>query len=228
MQVDNTSGLGLLQSPEPPRTEDNNPGEIGQEAFLRLLIAQLEHQDPLSPIENNEFTTQLAQFNTLQQMETMNVNLTSLLDAQESMNGFQASNLIGKQVHAQGNTIQLSAGQGTSLQYKLAGDSANTTINIYGQDGNLIYSLATGNQTSGDQIVDWDGRNAQGGLAPDGAYTFTVSAVDHNGKQINADTFIQGTVEGIEFVNKHPQLLINGNQIELSSIIRVTEENAPQ
>ena len=223
MQVNNANELGLLQGPPLPETNSDSPGALGKGAFLRLLIAQLEHQDPLSPIENSEFTTQLAQFNTLEQIETMNVNLTALLASQESMSAFQASGLIGKEVQAQGNTTQVRQGEGSALQYRLSDNSAKVSINVYDERGNLVQTLEAINQPSGDQVVAWNGHNAQDAVVPDGTYTFTVSAIDNTGEAVGVDTFMQGRVEGVEFVGNRPLLLVGGNRIELSSIVSVTE-----
>lgn len=231
MQIDSTSALGLLKGPETsPVNPVNNESskKVGKDAFLRLLIAQLEHQDPISPTENTEFTAQLAQFNTLEQIETMNSNLTSLLQAQETMNGFQAFNFIGKQIQAHGNSIQVHSGQASTLRYTLAGNSTATTLDIYNQDNGLVQRLEAHNEGPGDHVITWDGRNAQGERVPEGTYTFTVSAVNRAGGQINTDTLIQGKVEGIEFVNNRPQLLIDGRQIELSSVISLTENDTAQ
>lgn len=227
MQIDGTNASTSLSGTEAPKVETKS-GEVGKEAFLRLLIAQLEHQDPMSPIENTEFTAQLAQFNTLEQIQAMNDNLRSLLDAQESMNGFQASNLIGKRIQAQGNSIQVQPGQSTPLPYQLAGDSRSTTIDIYNQNGVLMKRIETPNQAAGDHVLTWDGRDTQGNSVPPGTYTFTVSAVDGAGGQVDADTFIQGIVEGVKFTNNQPQLLLGGKQIDLNSILSVTENTTSQ
>ena len=228
MQVNSVTEVGLPQDPPTSETRADSSGEVSKDTFLTLLIAQLEHQDPLSPMDNAEFTTQLAQFNTLEQIEAMNLNLSALLDSQESMSSFQTSALIGKEVQAQGNTVHLNQGAASPLHYRLSDDSASVSINIYNDEGNLVHTLAETNQPSGDQIVPWDGNNSQSGLLPDGTYTFTVSATNSTGEAVDVDTFIQGTVEGVQFVGNRPLLMVGGSQIELSSLLSVTENSNTQ
>src|SRR5262245_45187812 len=100
--------------------------ESPKETFMKLLVAQLEHQNPLSPMDNAQFTQQLAQFTSLEQLQSMNANLSALMQAQTTTNGLQAATLIGNQIQAQANTTHVpKQGAATPFQYTLAADSAN-------------------------------------------------------------------------------------------------------
>src|SRR5215468_11326488 len=111
--------------------------ENPKETFMKLLVAQLEHQNPLSPMDNTQFTQQLAQFTSLEQLQAMNANLSALMSAQTTTNGLQASTLIGKEVRAQGNTTHVQkSGEATPLQYTLAADSAKVQIDVQDKTGN--------------------------------------------------------------------------------------------
>ncbi len=195
--------------------------QVGQDTFLQLLIAQLEHQDPLSPMDNVQFTAQLAQFNTLEQLETMNKGMQALLAAQEITNSVQAASLIGKEVRAQGNTIHLSPGQSSDLTYYLPADSAQVTINIFNESGNLVQTLEQSTQNAGEHTLSWDGKGTQGNTLPEGNYLFVVTATDAAGKTIPVETFLEGTVEEVVFEANRPYVVVEGNWIDISAIVSV-------
>src|SRR5919109_3622179 len=110
--------------PASPGAAQGTTKESPKETFMKLLVAQLEHQNPLSPMDNMQFTQQLAQFTSLEQLQSMNANLSALMTAQTTTNGLQAATLIGKQIQAQANTTQVTKqGAATPLQYRLAADS---------------------------------------------------------------------------------------------------------
>ena len=217
MQVSNVSEqTSTLVSSTSGRAKD-----ASRETFLRLLIAQLEHQNPLSPVEGAEFTAQLAQFSALEQLQTMNVNLDALVTAQERLKGLQAADLIGKEVKAQGSMVSLRQGKTSPLQYALATDSPKVTISILDNAGNLVRSIEKLGQKAGVQSVSWDGQNAPGVALPDGEYRFVVLARDSAGNPVGVETFFQGKVEGVEYVEGRPSLLVGGRQVALASLLSV-------
>src|SRR5438270_7861957 len=130
--------------------------ENPKETFMKLLVAQLEHQNPLSPMDNTQFTQQLAQFTSLEQLQSMNANLSALMTAQTTTNGLQAATLIGKQVQAQANTTQVSKqGETTPFQYTLAADSASAQIDVLDGAGNSTRTSNTRTRNAGPQTLTW-------------------------------------------------------------------------
>jgi flagellar basal-body rod modification protein FlgD len=207
-------------------TSDKGSGstaELGRDMFLELLIAQLENQDPLAPTENAEFTAQLAQFSSLEQMEAMQTKLAALVAAQETANSIQTAGLIGKEVKAQSNTVQLHQGEAPDLRYTLAADSAKVTISIFNDAGNLVRTIELADQQAGEQVVSWSGIDAQGNSLPDGEYIFMVAAEDSTGTPVFAQTFVQGRVEGVEYQADQPFLLIGGNRVDPGALISIQE-----
>lgn len=198
--------------------------ETPKEAFLNLLVAQLEHQNPLSPVENTEFTAQLAQFTSLEQLQAMNTNLTALMSAQSAANGLQAAVLIGKQVQAQGNSTHISTdGQVAPLHYTLGGASTKVEITIADKAGNNVRTLKPGTQKAGTQEVKWDGKNDQGSALPEGAYRYTVNAEDKDGRTVSVNTSLNGIVDSVTYVDKNPYLVVGGTQVGLDDITQVTQ-----
>ena len=198
------------------------PADVGtQDTFLKLLVAQLEHQDPLSPMENIEFTGQLAQFRTLEQIEAMNASLNTLANLQGGTARVQAVDYIGREIRAEGNAFRVSSGEASPLQYELAAGSASASVSIIDEQGLLVQTLDLAAQPAGEQVVRWDGRDASGNTVPDGTYRFSVTAQDQSGDAVPVRTRIQGVVEGVEMEGNTPFLLVGGNRVGLASLISV-------
>ena len=210
-----TASPGVAQS-----TTKENP----KETFMKLLVAQLEHQNPLSPMDNAQFTQQLAQFTSLEQLQSMNANLSALMQAQTTTNGLQAATLIGKQVQAQANTTHVpQQGEATPFQYTLAADSPSVQIDVLDQAGNTTRTINARNQKTGPQTLTWDGKDAAGKPLPVGDYHFQVAATDKAGKPVAVEESLQGTVEGVTYDGNQPYLIVGGNRVELSALTNIKQ-----
>jgi len=210
-----TAYPGVAQS-----TTKENP----KETFMKLLVAQLEHQNPLSPMDNTQFTQQLAQFTSLEQLQSMNANLSALMHAQTTTNGLQAATLIGKQVQAQANTTHVpTQGEATPFQYTLAADSPSVQIDVLDQAGNTTRTINARNQKAGPQTLTWDGKDAAGKPLPVGDYHFQVAATDKAGKPVTVEESLQGTVEGVTYDGNQPYLIVGGNRVELSALTNIKQ-----
>ncbi len=227
MEVSLTSAPASTSSPS-TATNAAEPNAIGRNAFLNLLIAQLEHQNPLSPMENTEFTAQLAQFSVLEQMEAMNSSLGALLSSQEALGGMQATGFIGKEIRAAGNAIGVRQGETPSVSYTLDADSTHVNIRIANDAGHIVRTITEVNQSAGEHTIPWNGRGDLGNALPDGTYHITVGATDGAGEAVDADTMMQGIVEGIEFEQNRPLLLVGGSRLEFSSVLSVRDVGAEE
>jgi flagellar basal-body rod modification protein FlgD len=186
---------------------------MGKDDFFKMMIAQLQHQDPLNPLDGTEFTAQLAQFSSLEQLTNMNEQLEILGLYQASLNNAQSISLIGKEITAIGDVIKVD-GASVDLAYNLSESAAKVTIRIYDEGANLVATLEPGSQQEGENSVTWD----CGGIAS-GNYSFDVSANDANGDAISAYTLITGEVTGIAFKGGFfPYLSVNGQDIPLGNI----------
>jgi flagellar basal-body rod modification protein FlgD len=154
--------------------------QVTQDDFLKLLISQLQNQDPLKPLDNQEFAQQLATFNSLEQLISVNQKLGTLADTMSKSNQFSASNLLGKQVITSGNQISVGNGQEprSPIRSMLMLPKWPWILN---STGDVVRHLQLTNQSAGDQTVPWDGKNSVGAAVPAGAYTFDVSATDSKG-----------------------------------------------
>jgi flagellar basal-body rod modification protein FlgD len=203
-----------------PVAGSTNLGNIAGnfDAFLRLLTTQLQHQDPLSPLDTNQFTQQLVQFASVEQQINMNTSLSTLISLQQTAQATQALSFLGATVVVGGNTAQLANGQAT-WRYAVAGP-ATATINVSNATGQLVYSTTQAVQP-GTQTFTWNGRNSVGNVMPAGDYTIAISATGANGQPVAVATQVEGVVSGVN-VNANPiTLTINGQSYPLNQITQV-------
>ena len=201
---------------------------LGKDDFLMLLVEQLKNQDPLNPMESTEFTAQLAQFSSLEQLTNMNESLQYSQLYQSSINNAQAVGFIGKTIKASGDSINVKDGMSGQIQFDLAGNAETVNIHIYDSSDNLVKTINCGALNDGEQSMAWDGTHDNGETVPDGTYTFVVSAADAGGETIEASTYITAEVTGVTFKDGNAYLLAGDIEISMSDVIEVTENNDPE
>lgn len=197
---------------------------LGKDDFLRLLVMQMRFQDPLKPMENTEFTAQLAQFSSLDKLSSISDGISSLSDSQGRVNNVQSVSYIGKEVKASGNKVYLGEDTHSAvIGYTLSKDMSEVTGHIFDMDGKEIRTISIGQQGAGAQSAVWDGRNNSGDPVSSGAYIFSVTAKDIEGKESDALTNVDGIVTSISFRNGSPYLMVGGIGVPASNIIEVKE-----
>jgi flagellar basal-body rod modification protein FlgD len=197
--------------------------EANQDMFFKLLITQLQNQDPTNPMDGTEFTAQLAQFSQLEKLDTMNSSLGYLQLYLASLNNAQTVDFIGKEIKARGNAVELAAGGSADLSYSLAGDAHSVTIEIYDKDEQLVRSLTLQPQNVGDQTENWDGNDSNGHHVGAGVYTFEVKAADADGGVVESSTYLTGAVDSVTFEDGITYLLVGGRKVAIGDIITVKD-----
>ena len=166
-----------------------------QNRFLTLLVAQLENQDPLNPLENTELTSQLAQMSTVQGIEQLNTALSSLVNSLADTQAVQASALIGNTVLVPGSNMTLSEGSAYG-GVNLAAPAEQVTVSIIDSTGKVVQTQTLGAQEAGNVLFSWDGATSSGTTAGDGAYTFKVAATSGT-SAVTAEALQLGTVSAL-------------------------------
>jgi flagellar basal-body rod modification protein FlgD len=193
------------------------------ETFLSLLTAQLKNQDPLSPVDSNQFTSQLTQMSGVEQQLLTNDLLTSLLSAQQSGGLSGAANYIGKDTTAAWSAMKLDGGQAT-WSYELAADAATTTLDVLDAGGRVVWSGPAPDRTEGTHDFTWDGKTSAGGqLADGGVYTLKVTAKTGADETIDSQTLVRGRITGVELYNGEPYLTVGNSILPLSTVIALQE-----
>ena len=196
---------------------------MGKEDFLTLLVAQLQHQDPLNPAESTEFTAQLAQFSSLEQLQNIETTLNGFEVYQSTLNNIQSSGFIGKTVTATGSMFGVNGGNPDPIRFDLVNDADSVYIQIYDNFGGFVTDIQAGARQAGEQQVAWDGRDSNGATVADGAYTFTVMAMNTDGAIVSANSYTTGIVTGVDYKTGATNLLINDREVPISSVIRIEE-----
>ena len=215
-----TSGLNPVTTGSTELAAAQQP-VLGKEDFLNLLITQLQNQDPLNPTDSTEFTAQLAQFSSLEQLSNVNDNLEQLQDFQASINNSQAVTLIGKEITAKGNFLSLTADKQVGCDFSLEENAAVVVVSIYDSTGEFIKSFQSENLKAGEHTLFWDGTDKDGNRMAEGAYTFELQASDTKGKDIKTTTFFNGTVDKVTFENNQAYLISKTQKIAIGDVIRV-------
>jgi flagellar basal-body rod modification protein FlgD len=166
--------------------------------FLSLLTTQLKNQDPTSPMDTNQFTSQLVQFTSVSEQISTNATLGQLLTASLAQQLGQASNLVGTQVSFSGGTLPLQGG--TARVDFQSGGAQPVQISVYDSNGSAVHT-ETVNATDGSNTWSWNGKGPNGVKMPDGAYSVAVTAA---GTNLNFQAV--GTVTGAEQANQAIQL----------------------
>ena len=197
---------------------------LGKDDFLKLLVGQLQYQDPLNPQKGTEFAAQLAQFSSLEQMQNMNDNMTNSLNTNyllsSSINNALASNFVGKNVKANSNQFYWQGGSAERLGDNLSQNAVKVDVTIRDSNGVPIRTLR-GGVNSGENIILWDGKDDRGQIVDEGAYTFDVTAKDGKSNVISASTFIFGNVNGVRYDQNGTVFLVDGVSVKLADILEV-------
>jgi len=186
--------------------------------FLQLLTTQLQHQDPTSPLDPNQFTQELVQFSSVEQQINTNTSLTTMIALQQTQQAASALQFIGANVAVSGTTAQLANGQ-ASWNYSVT-QPATASINILDSSGTTVYSTSQTVQP-GSQSFVWNGMDSQGNSFPSGPYTISISAVGTSGQSVPVTTQIQGVVTGVDVSKNPPNLTIAGQAYPLNQITQV-------
>jgi flagellar basal-body rod modification protein FlgD len=166
-----------------------------QDYFLKLLVAQMNNQDPLNPMDSAQMTSQLAQLNTVQGINKLSTQLDTLLGDATSSQSLQASSLVGHNALVPGTTLALANGQAVG-GVNLASDVDKLTITVKDSSGAVIHTADLGKQSQGLVNFVWDGTTDSGTAAAAGSYTFTATA-SLAGSKVVADTLSFGQVSSV-------------------------------
>ena len=190
--------------------------------FLLLLTTQLQNQDPLEPLDTNDFTQQLVQFSGVEQQIKMNTNLETLLGLQISNANVAALGFIGKEIQAVGRNGYLKDGQ---MKYRIAASSQPVEMNVLirNKAGDTVRTIKLASPSASATDYVWDGLNENGVPQPDGIYEIKVQALDGEGQEIDTFTAISGVVTAVKTNDGAIILSINDLLVEEASVIGVSQ-----
>lgn len=193
--------------------------------FLKLLVAQLQNQDPLSPMDSTEFTTQLVQFSGVEQAISTNKNLESLLGLSRTNFNSSLVGYLGKEVTFQGDTTALRAGK-AEWTYTLPEAASASELRLFDGAGRLVW-FGPGATAAGAHVLAWDGRDMNGAALPEGNYRLVIDARDGASEAIKASIVVRGTVTGLATEAGTTQLSVDGRNVPVDQVQSVRMAASP-
>src|SRR5215475_14514041 len=188
------------------------------QTFLTLLTTQLKNQNPLDPLDTNQFTQQLVQFAQVEQQLKQNEQLATLVSIEKTAQSTTALAFVGQNVAVDGQTATLKNSSATwSFQVP---KPISATVTITNATGQTVYS-GSFTMDTGLQTFSWDGRDNTGTLWPDGKYTISVTGKDASGQTVSVPTEVEGIVDSVDLNQTPPVLSMGGQDYTLDKLKRV-------
>jgi len=198
---------------------------LGKDDFLRLFVTRLANQDPSSPMQDEQFIAQMAQFTQLEQLQNMNNNLEKALSSDlvlsQTINNTMATSLIGRSVKVQSNSVVIDQSGVATIPYELDKPANDVTIEITGADGSLVRALRVDGASAGSNQITWDGLDANGVPVAPGQYDLKMIATDAEGNAVPVTAYFNGTVDGVRYVDGAGMLTVGNVLIPLSDVLEI-------
>ncbi len=197
---------------------------LDKDAFMKLMLTQMKHQDPTNPMQAHEMASQLASFTSLEQLQNLNSTLTEMKKDQAPMANYEMLNFIGKSVS--GDSAEIVRSQGDKdheFKFNLGKESTDVTIKLTNSNGDVVRSFEIKNLKAGENSMKWNGQDDKGVEQTAGVYKFEVEAKDKTGNKVTVDTKFDGTISGVNFSSAGPVLMIGNRGVKLSDVKKIVD-----
>jgi len=208
--------LNISRRPQP-----KGNGELGQEEFLKLMTAQMNNQDPMKPMQDGEFFSQIAQFSSVSGIQELQSSFAQVATALQSNQALQASTMVGRTVMIPSDEAVFDGSEPVNGKVGVASPTPELTVNVYNKTGELVRSMRMGAQNAGEADFSWDGRNEAGELMTAGDYRIEAIA-QTGGESIELGTLLAEKVESVTLGNDGVTLdLASDRSVPLSGVKQV-------
>jgi len=221
MAVNDVSNNSAIQDLFNSKVKDasNNVGDVakaasgnqslGKDAFLQLLVTQLKNQNPLDPQDNGAFVAQLAQFSSLEGINTLNDSVNAISANYSSSQALQASSLVGRSIIIQTDKAMVDTSKSMAGSVAVTSAVGNVSVKITDKDGNAVRTIDMGAQSAGKADFIWDGKNDAGEVVEPGTYTFKASTKNDAGDSVALVTSLPATVTSVTLSQTGGEMLLN-------------------
>jgi flagellar basal-body rod modification protein FlgD len=209
---------------DPSKKRKVGSNELDKDAFLKLMLAQMKHQDPTNPLKSHEMAAQLAQFTSLEQLFNINESLGEMKKTQDPRTNFQALEFIGKAVSGDSSKVTRAKGDKEhDFNFNLPAAASEMKVKVRNAAGDFVRTFDLKNVKAGPQKITWNGITENGDEARPGEYTFMVEAKSSNGAKIVPKTDFEGRITGVNFTVTGPVLMIGNQTVRLSDVRKIVD-----
>lgn len=195
---------------------------MDKDAFLKLLVAQIQYQDPLSPMQGTEYVSQLSQFSMVEQAVNQSTRLDDVNSQLRGLGNNEATALVGKRVTVRGKVMSFDGITAQTSAVNLNGPAQNVTARIVDANGRTVRTIPLGSRSAGALAVTWDGKTDAGGTAPAGNYQLKIDAKAADGSPVDTTQDVSGVVQKVSFDKGYPELLLDSGALApISDLVAV-------
>lgn len=203
--------------------------KMDKDSFMKLMLAQMKHQDPTNPMQSHELAAQLAQFSSVEQLQNVNTTLTRMEAGQKPTEGFQALNFIGKAVSGDSAKLtRLKGDRDHDLSFTLPDNAKEVSIRVRNENGETIRTVKLKDMKTGANKFTWNGLDERGMAAPAGEYQFFIDATSNNGGKLAAKTDFEGMITGVNYTSEGPLLLVGNQSVKLKDVKKIVDPGLMQ
>ena len=196
--------------------------DMGKDTFINLLTTQMQNQDPLSPMDNQQFIQQLTSFSSLEQLMGLQTAMEAVYMGIASMNNASMANLLGTEVIGRGDTFHYGSEGDVDLNWNAAAPVNELKVTVSHENGTVVASFTVPGCEAGEGSYTWDGESGSfTGQLEEGTYTFKLAGTDTEGNTVVVEEWVKGVVTEMDYSTDVPQPSIQGVPISLSDIIRL-------
>ncbi len=247
-EITKNSGINTISASDKSKLSDENVGDVlnkiadpnwvdpskkirsvggdkmDKDAFMKLMLAQMKHQDPTNPMQSHELAAQLAQFSSVEQLQNLNTTMTDMRNGQKPSESFQALNFIGKAVS--GDSAKISRAKGDKdhdIKFDLVDNAKELNIRIRDANGDVVRSLSVKELKKGENKITWNGQDERGQALPAGDYQLFLEAVNSSGTKMNVKTEFEGTITGVNYTPEGPVLLVGNQTVKIKDVKKIVD-----
>ncbi|MFN7825779.1 MAG: flagellar hook assembly protein FlgD [Pseudobdellovibrionaceae bacterium] len=200
-----------------------NPN-LDKDAFMKLMLAQMKHQDPTNPLKSHEMAAQMAQFTSVEQMMNINKTLEGMRADQKPLESFQALNFIGKAVSGDSaKLVRIKGDTNHDFSFSLPEDAAEAEVRVRNENGDVVRKVDLKNLKAGENRWSWNGLDERGMAMPGGEYKFFIEAKNPAGRKLAVKTDFDGTITGVNYTAEGPVLLIGNQSVKLKDVKKIVD-----